>query len=95
VRRDVLKFALLNLLIAAHTNLGEGGGRLLLQCAPDDTSVRITIDVEFAPDRTPAGSDSDLQQAMLIAGALLAPSGGRIEGQGAGVSVILPRTNSV
>jgi signal transduction histidine kinase len=94
VRRDVLKFALLNLLIAAHANLGEGGGRLLLHCAPDATTVRITIDVEFAPGRAPAGSDSDIQQAIMIAGALLAPSRGRIEGHGAGVSVILPRANS-
>jgi signal transduction histidine kinase len=94
VRRDILKFALLNVLIAAHAHLGEGGGTLSLRCVTDATSVSITVEAVFAPGRAPVGTGLELAQAVHVAGALLAASGGRIEALSAGVSVTLPRTTS-
>jgi signal transduction histidine kinase len=94
VRRDILKFALLNVLIAAHAHLGEGGGTLSLRCVTDATSVSITVEAVFAPGRAPVGTGLELAQAVHVAGALLAASGGRIEALSAGVSVTLPRTSS-
>jgi signal transduction histidine kinase len=95
IRRDVLKFALLNLLMAAHARLGEGGGTLCLTCVPHDLDVTIAIELSFAPDRGPAGSGTEIAEAMTIAGALLGPGGARIEAVGTGVSVTLPRAASV
>jgi signal transduction histidine kinase len=94
VRRDILKFALLNVLIAAHAHLGEGGGTLSLRCVTDATSVSITVEAVFAPGRAPVGTGLELAQAVHVAGALLAASGGRIEALSSGVSVTLPRTSS-
>jgi signal transduction histidine kinase len=94
VRRDILKFALLNVLIAAHAHLGEGGGTLSLRCVTDAASVSITVEAVFAPGRAPVGTGLELAQAVRVASALLAPSGGRIEALAAGVSVTLPRTSS-
>jgi signal transduction histidine kinase len=95
VRRDMLKFALLNLLMAAHAHLGEGGGTLHLRCAPDTDHVRIGVETVFAPGRLPAGHGREMEQAMAIAAALLAPSGGRIEARPGGVCVTLPRASAV
>jgi signal transduction histidine kinase len=97
VRRDVFKFALLNLLMAMHDRLGEGGGTMAVACGCDDLHVSVSIDLE------PVQRDSlasrylapDFDRAVEVASALLAPTGGRIECDGSGVLVILPRAASL
>jgi signal transduction histidine kinase len=95
VRRDVLKFALLNLLVAAHGRLGEGGGTLSVRCITDELSVRIVVEaIETSPGPPDAAAAADMAAASRTAAALLADSGGRIDPVAAGVSVSLPRTGS-
>jgi signal transduction histidine kinase len=96
VRRDVFKFALLNLLLATHARLGEGGGTLSVRCVPDDAQVVIDIEAVFDPGHGPPGPDpSNLQEAAVVAASLFGPAGARIETRSAGVSVTLPRAASV
>jgi signal transduction histidine kinase len=91
VRRDVLKFALLNIFTAIHDRLGEGGGALSLECEAGDAEVRVHIrDVRSAPARAAAARDG-VATAARIAGALLAECGGRVEYDGSGVALFLPR----
>jgi signal transduction histidine kinase len=91
VRRDVLKFALLNIFTAVHDRLGEGGGTLSLECRPGAADVRLHIgDVRAEPDRNDRDRDG-VATAARIAGVLLATCGGRVDHDGAGVTVVLPR----
>jgi signal transduction histidine kinase len=96
-RRDVFKFAMLNLLTAVHETLGEGGGVLGIRCNADDTSVRLVVSADAAGDdpghriRAPAGG---FDHAVAMAAALLAPGGGRIERGTRSVTVTLPRAGS-
>jgi signal transduction histidine kinase len=91
VRRDVLKFALLNLFTAVHDGLCEGGGTLSLQCETGDADVRLRIRaVRATGDRNDPDEDG-VASAARIAGVLLGTCGGRVEHDGAGVTVVLPR----
>jgi signal transduction histidine kinase len=94
IRRDTLKFALLNLVLATHARLGEGGGGLSIRCTPDDHTVRLLI--EALGNGSAVGvSDSSYESAIAMASALLSDSGARIEKVEAGVSLTLPRSSSV
>jgi signal transduction histidine kinase len=96
IPRDVLKFALLNLLMAAHARLGDGGGTLTLSCKPDDVCAYIGITTAFDDGRSePEGTADGFRSAVEMAEMLLGRSGGRIEARPGGVSVILPRAQSV
>jgi signal transduction histidine kinase len=93
VRRDILKFALLNLILAIHARLGEGGGALDLRCAAGENSVTLTIEAVDADRGTPvAAADGDLAGATDKAEALLAGTGARIVATDAGVSLTVPRS---
>jgi signal transduction histidine kinase len=96
VRRDTLKFALLNLVLATHARLGEGGGGLSIRCTPDDDAVHLVIEaLETGQGTAVAASDSGYDNAIAMARALLSDSGARIEKVDAGVSLMLPRSASV
>jgi signal transduction histidine kinase len=96
VRRDIFKFAMLNLLTAVHQRLGEGGGTLAVGCVPDAVDVRLVIAAEPAvAGESPDGGDPDFERALGLAAALLEPAGGRIARAGAGVTVTLPRSASM
>jgi len=91
VRRDVLKFALLNLFTAVQDRLGEGGGTLSLRCEPGAADVRLFIgDVHTDNDRN-EHDRRGVATAARFAGVLLATCGGQVEHDSAGVSVVLPR----
>lgn len=94
-RRDVFKFAMLNLLVTAHARLGDGGGSMSVRCVPDNASVRIDIEVTHtsAMPADPA-ADAEFDRAVSTASLLLADGGGRIDPIAGGVSVTLPRTTS-
>ena len=93
IRRDVLKFALLNILTAVHDRLGEGGGTLALECEPGAADVRLHVrDVRGAAGRNDGDRDS-VASAAHIAGSLLAAWGGRVDHDGAGVTIVLPRAS--
>lgn len=95
LRRDTFKFALLNLLMATHELLGEGGGALAVHCAADDGHIRITIDAVHTSPRPPdAAAEAGLARAVHTARALISGSGGRIDRRDHGVSVSLPRSTS-
>jgi signal transduction histidine kinase len=95
VRRDTFKFALLNLMVATHARLGEGGGTLSFRCTAGEHGVRILIEAVHAVPRPPDSLlDPGTQRAIATARSLLAGSGGRIESIDAGVSVSLPRAGS-
>jgi signal transduction histidine kinase len=91
VRRDVLKFALLNIFTAVHDCLGEGGGTLLLRCEPRATEVRLFIGDVYADTDRNERDRGGVATAARFAGVLLATCGGRVEHDSAGVSVVLPR----
>jgi signal transduction histidine kinase len=99
VRRDVFKFAMLNLLMAVHEMLGEGGGVLAIRCQRDDLEVSLHIDLEPEHARPDRAADPyaapGLDRAVTVAAALLAPTGGRIDCHGMGVTVTLPRAASL
>ena len=89
-RRDLLKFALLNLFTAVHERLGEGGGTLALQCDTTDADVRLFIRDLHTEAAVVAARDG-LPERVRIANALLASCGGRVEYDAKGVTVIIPR----
>lgn len=91
VRRDVFKFALLNLFTAVHDQLGEGGGTVIVRCVHRDVNVEILIEAVAGSDRSPSPRPAgNFDTAAALAAALLAPSGGRIDLTGTGVSVWMP-----
>jgi signal transduction histidine kinase len=95
-RRDVFKFALLNVFAAVHDRLGEGGGTLAFRCATSPDAVALIIEAAPSPGgpslRAP---EAPFTHALDVAAALLAPSGGRIEWEGGSVTVIVPRAAAV
>lgn len=91
VRRDVLKFALLNILTAVHDRLGEGGGTISLECEAGAADVRLHIRHEQGDSDRNDGQPDGVATAARIAGVLLAPCGGRVEHDHAGATVVLPR----
>jgi signal transduction histidine kinase len=96
VRRDIFRFAMLNLLTAVHERLGEGGGTFSVRCVHDDTAVQVVIEAEAGQDSRPLRPvDADFEQALAIAAALLHPCGGRIERDAGRVLIQLPRGASV
>jgi signal transduction histidine kinase len=96
VQRDTLKFALLNLILATHARLGDGGGGLSIRCTPDDDTVHLIIEALGTGNGSAVGApDSSYESAIAMARALLSDSGARIEKVEAGVSLTLPRSASV
>lgn len=94
IRRDILKFALLNVLTAVHTRLGEGGGVLRVGCEVEPSQVRITISAASAAAPVPS-VDGSFQAACETAGALLAAADGRVEYTDTGAVLVLPRAVSL
>jgi signal transduction histidine kinase len=94
VRRDVFKFAVLNLLTSVHERLGDNGGTITFDCSTDDQEVRLIIGA-VAGDRPLAPPDADYERSLGFAAALLALSGGRLERAGDAVTVLLPRAAAV
>jgi signal transduction histidine kinase len=90
VRRDIFKFAMLNLITAVHDTLGEEGGTLAIRCsaANDHAAIEITADAVGEPLKL-AGS------AVDVAGSLLIPSGATVRTVPRGVSVRIPRAAAV
>ncbi|CAN5749626.1 hypothetical protein BH23GEM10_BH23GEM10_03220 [soil metagenome] len=89
VSRDLFKFALLNVLTAVHDRLGERNGRIVLQCETDDATV--TLSIHPIARASMQGSDASIDDAVGIAGALLAHAGGTVSAAGDGVTIVLPR----
>jgi hypothetical protein len=77
--RDAFKFAMLNLLMAAHERLGEGGGRLLLQCDTSDDNIAIVIEAAATDGAQLVESGLQaMRHAAIIAEALLLASGASV-----------------
>lgn len=94
VRRDLLKFALLSVLTAVHERLGEGGGTLTLTCTPNDHRVRLTVGA--VPGDGPLSPPGAVYQNVLVdVAAQLEACGGRLESEGAAVTLYLPRSAPV
>ncbi|MEX1183400.1 MAG: histidine kinase dimerization/phospho-acceptor domain-containing protein [Gemmatimonadota bacterium] len=96
VRRDVFKFAALNLFTAVHVRLGEGGGSLDIDCVADADFVRVNVRA-LPFDDAPAlpAPDAAFDQAVQVAAGLLAPCGGRVLVEPDGAAILLPRGASV
>jgi signal transduction histidine kinase len=94
IRRDVFKFAMLNLLTAMHEALGEGGGDLGIRCDADDQTVTLLIEAITASRTEFRPSGPVFEDAVSVAAVLLAPSGGRIDRGPGSVTVVLPRAAS-
>jgi signal transduction histidine kinase len=88
-RRDVLKFALLNLLTTVHERLGENGGTLTLRCEPAAGEVRITVGAQAA-DRPLRPPDRLYEAALASVAAQISDSGGRMEPARDEVTIVLP-----
>jgi signal transduction histidine kinase len=93
VRRDVLKFALLNVMTAVHERLGEAGGEFRFECVARSDHIRLSVrDVH----RVGGGRDGRaVAHAAALAAALLAPGGGTVSADDAGVIIVLPRAASI
>jgi signal transduction histidine kinase len=91
IRRDVLKFALLNVLTATHARLGDGGGTLRITCEPSNSHVRVDVRAQPSPDAHVAPADADFQHACDVAEALLLAGGGSLEPGAAGATLVIPR----
>jgi signal transduction histidine kinase len=107
VRRDVLRFALLNVILAVHGQLGEGGGTLRIRCTPDASQVSIAVDAcpdpsesgepppADAPDAADeAAQNAEVREAADVATALLADAGGSARPTATGAVLSLPRLKS-
>lgn len=94
VRRDMFKFAMLNLLTAVHERLGENGGTLSVSCKNTDQQLRLEIVAVADPDSGPlAPADAAYEHSMAVAAALLDASGATLEPRSDGVTVLLARAN--
>jgi signal transduction histidine kinase len=96
VRRDVFRFAALNLLTAVHECLGEGGGTLSVRCSQDDDSVAVVVEATAGTDipaLPPPGADFDA--ALAVAATLLHPCGATVDRRPGGVAIRLPRAAQV
>ncbi|HSJ06174.1 MAG TPA: histidine kinase dimerization/phospho-acceptor domain-containing protein [Longimicrobiales bacterium] len=96
VRRDVFRFAVLNLLTAVHECLGEGGGTLSVRCSKEDDVVAVVVQATTgadAPPLRPPGAEFD--EALAIAAALLHPCGATVDRRPGGVAIRLPRAAPV
>lgn len=94
LRRDIFKFAMLNLLTAVHERLGENGGTLSVSCENGERDLRLAIVGITDPASAPlAPADARYDHAVAVAAALLDASGATLEPRPDGVSVLLPRAN--
>jgi signal transduction histidine kinase len=93
--RDAFKFAMLNLLMAAHERLGEGGGRLLLQCDTSDDNIAIVIEAAATDGAQLVESGLQaMRNAAIIAEALLLASGASVRVEDSRITLVAPRTSS-
>jgi len=92
VPRDVFKFAMLNLLGAAHEQLGQGDGTLVLRCSVDGPDVRLAVQAVNADG---AALDLSAAPGIGLAGTLLAGSGGHVAATPAEVALVLPRAGAL
>ena len=95
LRRDVFKFALLNMLTAVHERLGENGGTLAVFCEGEGADLRLVIAAvpeEDGPDLPPVGPE--YERSLAVAAALLEASGARLQAAPDRVNVLLPRTGN-
>ena len=91
MRRDVIKFALLNVLTATHARLGDGGGVLRVTCDADNAHVRIDIRAQPSADARLEPTDGAYAHALDVAATLLAAGGGSLEPGSNGAALIVPR----
>lgn len=92
IRRDVFKFAMLNLLTTVHERLGENAGTLSVTCTPDGEQLRLEITAIVDADSPPlAGPNAEYEHSIAVAAALLVPSGADLEVRPGGVCVLLPQ----
>ena len=91
MRRDLLKFALLNVLTAVHAELGEGGGLLRVVCRAESARAFVAISAVLAPGVVAAPRDGTFREACDIAAALLAGSGAELDIVPDGVVLTVPR----
>jgi signal transduction histidine kinase len=92
LRRDMFKFAMLNLLTAVHERLGENGGTLHVFCEPGEADLRLVIVAAREPDARPlAPPEADFERSLAVAAALLDSSGAVLEARPDGVSILVPR----
>lgn len=92
LRRDDLKFAVLNLVLAVHARLGEDGGALAIRCSHDERHVHLVIDAEAVAGGPAPQQEAALERAVAMAAALLSGTASRIETRPGGVSLSLPRS---
>lgn len=94
IRRDMFKFAMLNLLTAVHERLGENGGTLSVACTVAGEQLRLEIAAVVEPGSPPlAAPDAAYEQSLALAAALLDSSDATVESRPDGVSVLLRRAN--
>lgn len=94
LRRDMFKFAMLNLLTAVHQRLGENGGTLSVSCQTGERDLRLAITAITDPESAPlAPPDGAYEHSVSVAAALLDGSGASLERCADGVSVLLPQAN--
>jgi signal transduction histidine kinase len=92
LRREMFKFAMLNLLTAVHERLGENGGTLRVYCESGETDVRLAIVGVVEPGSPPlALPDAEFERSLAVAAALLDSSGAALQPRPDGISVLLPR----
>ncbi|HSJ24600.1 MAG TPA: histidine kinase dimerization/phospho-acceptor domain-containing protein [Longimicrobiales bacterium] len=96
VRRDVLKFALLNLLMATHDRLGEGGGRLSLECTVQGERVGFDV-VATALDGASLveGAEEGMRRAATTVELLLRDAGAVVTVHDSRITVTIPRAAPV
>jgi hypothetical protein len=96
VRRDLFKFALLNILTAVHERLGENGGTLTLSCEAAQDEVLLDITALAEPAAAPlAPADAGYERSLGVATALLDSSGVSLQVLPEGVRLRLPRVNQL
>jgi signal transduction histidine kinase len=95
VPRDVFKFAMLNVLMATHELLGDGGGAFSLDCSADDDSVRIEVRTTESATGVVAPVSAAFERAVRVARDLLDPCGASVEAVRGGVTIVLPRGAAV
>jgi len=90
IRRDIFKFAMLNLFTAVHDQIAKGGGTLAIRCTATDDTAFVAISAEGGT--SPA---EGLDHAVHVATLLLAPSGAEVRMEPLGVSVAIPRAAAI
>ncbi|MBR9989942.1 MAG: HAMP domain-containing histidine kinase [Gemmatimonadetes bacterium] len=95
MRRDLFKFAMLNILTAVHERLGENGGTLTLSCQADEREVRLDITAVADPDSAPlAPPSAEYERSLGVAAALLDSSGATMDALPEGIRMVVPRVEA-